>query len=308
MTLEYSTILMVALKAIPCLDMKDEDCRKVARAQKLLPRDEKELLDAIMPSVINLYGRENLDDEEEIVYAKSILWDALDYLMFLQRSGIEVVGCLDPLYPKQLRYLEDFPVLLYVKGNVSLLGNPDRLAIVGTREPSQYGKKVARRLGAYFAEKGFTVVSGLAKGCDTEAHWGCIEAGGKTVAVLAHGLDMVYPEENADLAKAIIAKGGCLVSEYIPPDQPSPQTIIERDRIQAALAKGVIVVESETHSGAMHTARFALQLVRKLGCMGYYREVPEAKMAGNNELVDSGEAVRLVDAQDMEEFFKEIIW
>lgn len=73
------------------------------------------------------------------------------------------------------------------------------------------------------------------------------------------------------------------------------------------MAKGVIVVESETHSGEMHTARFTLQLVRKLGCMGYYREVPEAKMAGNDELVDSGEAVRLVDAQDMEEFFKEII-
>ncbi len=175
---------------------------------------------------------------------------------------------------------------------------------MGSREPSEYGKKVARRLGKRLAEAGMVVVSGLAKGCDTEAHWGCIEAGGKTVAILAHGLDTVYPEENAQLAKAIISSGGCLLSEYIPPAEPTKKSFIERDRIQAALSKGIIVVESDVDGGTMHTAGFASQLGRKLGCMGYDREVADAKLGGNNKLVAEGKALRLVDAKDMNEFIR----
>jgi len=146
------------------------------------------------------------------------------------------------------------------------------------------------------------VVSGLAAGCDTEAHWGCIEAGGKTVAVLAHGLNMIYPEENKDLADSVINSGGCLVTEYRPSEEPEKEHFIARNRIQAALSKGVIVVESEIAGGTMHTARYALQLGRKLGCMGYNRDVSDAKMNGNDLLVKEGKAVRLVDAEDMDEF------
>lgn len=307
MTLEYPTILMVALKAAPCLDLSAAACRRFARIQLPSPQDGRDLMGVLAPYVEKLYGGDQLDEGERDVHASFILWNAVDYILSIQGGGIGIVGCLDAQYPKELQDLDDFPVLLYVRGNTAALANPNKVAIVGTKEPSEYGKKVARRLGAYFAEKGLTVVSGLAKGCDTEAHWGCIEAGGKTVAVLAHGLDMVYPEENQRLAEAIIEAGGCLVSEYMPPDQPTPQTHIERDRIQAALAKGVIVVESEIDGGTMHTARYALQLGRKLGCMGYDREVPEAIMTGNDQLVNAGKAVRLVDAEDMERFCKEII-
>lgn len=148
-------------------------------------------------------------------------------------------------------------------------------------------------MGRFYAEKGWVVVSGLAQGCDTEAHRGCIEAGGKTVAVLAHGLDMVYPPENESLAKDIIESGGCLVTEYRPHDMPEEEHFIARNQIQEALCKAVIVVESDFEGSTMHTAQYATQLRRKLGCMSYLPDktgTEDAKMEGNDSLVKAGQA------------------
>lgn len=309
MSIDYPQILITTLKSLGCLAKDDDFCRRFVRSLERPPRDDRELLAAITPVVVEQLICEPGDEEYEDTVVGFTLWVAVDYLLFLQQTGYALIGCLDDLYPKELLDLEDFPVVLYVKGDVSILTNPDRLAIVGTQEPSAYGKKVARRLGTRFAENGFTVVSDLAKGCDAEALWGCIEAGGKTIGVLAQGLEMVYPEDT-ELAEAIIASGGCLVSEYIPPDEPTKQSCIECRRIQAALGRSVIVVESEIDGGAMHTARYALELGRKLGCMGYLAGkvgTEGAKTAGVDSLVKSGKAVRLVEGKDLAEFTEVII-
>ncbi len=213
----------------------------------------------------------------------------------------------DPLYPQRLMELPDHPAELYCLGNTAILTTDKAIAIVGTREPSEAGRKLAYDLGRLCSEQGWLVVSGLARGCDTGAHWGCVEQGRPTLAVLAHGLDMVFPPENAGLARAILESGGCLVSEYPCGVKPLKENFTARNRIQAALAQAVIVVESELEGSTMHTARFALELGRELACLVYDKVVPEARLEGNEHLVSSGKAVRLVTEQDIRGFLDKIL-
>ncbi len=296
----YVLALLIGLHYTP------ETCRQILETCPTIPASSQEMAELCYTKTsetryvgslksLSWVCRDQMD-------ARSALADGFWVIDDHKDNGIQVICCLDDQYPRSLRDLPDYPLVLFVAGDPKVLINRRLIAIVGSREPSEYGKRVSHRLGEFFAERGWKTVSGLALGCDTEAHLGCLEAGGKTVAVLAHGLDHLYPEENRVLAERIISSGGCLVTEYRPHEEPSKDKFIARDRIQAALSRGVIIVESELEGGAMHTARYALQLGRKLGCMGYDREVADAKMSGNDKLVEEGKAVRLVDANDLDRF------
>jgi DNA processing protein len=156
--------------------------------------------------------------------------------------------------------------------------------------------RVAERLASSAAISGFAIVSGLAHGCDTLAHKGCVDVGGVGVAVLAHGLDKVYPAANKSLAQKLLDCGGCLVSEYPLGMTPMKTAFAERDRLQSGLSDCVLVIETDVKGGTMHTVRFARQQDRLLACIDH----PEAwwgqpKVQGNRQMIADRWAVPIAD-------------
>ncbi len=165
-------------------------------------------------------------------------------------------------YPTPLTEgVHDPPLVLYVRGDCSVF--PEQaVAVVGTRTPSGGGRRLARRISEDLARFPFVVVSGLASGVDAIAHQACLKAGGRTIAVLAHGLHTVHPTAHRQLAERIIETGGALVSEYPPGEPARKSTFVPRNRIIAALSVATVVVEGGVKSGARHTADFALEYER----------------------------------------------
>jgi len=166
-------------------------------------------------------------------------------------------------YPPLLREIFDPPQFIYCRGT---LPNPEKpaVALVGTRHPSAAASVQAYALGREFARAGITVISGLALGIDALAHRGCLEGGGCTAAVLGSSVDEVYPASNRELARRILKAGGSLLSEYVPGTKPRKHYYPQRNRIISGLARATVIVEAPAASGALHTARFALEQGRDL--------------------------------------------
>ncbi len=171
---------------------------------------------------------------------------------------IKTVSLKDDSYPRLLRETKDPPSTLFYRG---VLPDPDSMmiAIVGTRKATEEGKTVAREMAGALSRKGITIVSGLALGIDGSAHAGVVDVGGKTVAVLANGLRSVYPAAHEKLAERILGLGGCLFSEYEPGEPPLAYKFLERNRIVAGLGVATVVVEAPRRSGALVTARLAVE-------------------------------------------------
>ena len=169
----------------------------------------------------------------------------------------------DERYPDILRSIKYPPQKLYVLGDVNLL-NKRCISIIGSRNCSSQGANLAKKYAIEFCKKGYCVVSGLAKGIDTSAHIGALEARGKTIAVLGSGFNNIFPKENIKLFKKIIENGGAIISEY---DEKKPITskgFVMRDRIISGLSKGVVIAEAKENSGTAITADFAIKQGRKL--------------------------------------------
>ena len=204
--------------------------------------------------------------EEEAAEA----WDtALRQVELCEDAGVHVLSFLDSGYPDRLRQIPDPPVTLYVKGSLDALNPDDSVAIVGTREPTEFGMRAARVSGSMAARMSTVVVSGLTKGCDTWAHQDSIEANGTGVVVLAHGVDSIYPAENRGLASELLDSGGCWVSEYPVGSRPARWSFAERDRIQSGLSDAVLVVETDVKGGTMHTVTAAKRQNRALACIAH---------------------------------------
>jgi DNA processing protein len=172
-----------------------------------------------------------------------------------EKAGIEIVHFSDKKYPENLQGLDDSPVTIYVKGKLLKKDN-NSLAIIGSRNNSMYGKNMAGMFSYELAKKGITIISGLARGIDTEAHEGALSAKGRTIAVLGSGLDTLYPPENKTLAGQIV-KNGALVSEYPITYPIYPNNFVERNRIVSGLSKAILVIEGAEKSGTLTTASFA---------------------------------------------------
>jgi DNA processing protein len=189
------------------------------------------------------------------VMAKQSL-DLTGELARLDRAGVTAISWDDEeRYPRLLRHVPSPPVVLYVRGEL-LPQDEIGVAVVGTRVPSQYGRRVAQTLAGELAAKGVAVVSGLARGIDAKAHRAALEAGGRTLAVLGSGLDVIYPPEHAGLAREI-ARSGAVISDYPLGTKPDAVHFPARNRIVAGLTLGTIVIEAGDTSGALITARFA---------------------------------------------------
>ena len=175
------------------------------------------------------------------------------------QHGVRVVTLLDDDYPAILRRMTDPPIVLYVRGEWRDSDAERSVAIVGTREASAYGQTVARKFGRELAENGSTIISGLARGIDTAGHWGALEAGGRTIAVMGHGMAGIYPSENQELSDAICNGHGAVVSEFPMLTRPGRTTFPQRNRIVAAWSQAVLVAEAPLRSGAIHTAHLAAE-------------------------------------------------
>lgn len=183
-----------------------------------------------------------------------------------QELGIEEIPFYDARYPRLLSLILDFPPILFVRGRSECLKSTRNVAVVGTREPTPTGRARASMIASYFAAKGYVVVSGFAKGIDTDAHRGAIEAGGITAGVLGDPLDQLYPAESRHLMMEAVGRGGCLLSEKPLGTSATKADFIRRDRIQAGLSLGVIAVQAGINSGTMQTALFAKRYGRPVFC------------------------------------------
>ena len=180
----------------------------------------------------------------------------------IYRAGVTALAPSDPRYPSRLGEIADAPPLLYVKGT----WRPEDewgVAVVGTRRATAYGRQAAGELSRGLAANSVTIISGLARGIDTIAHHAAIESGGRTVAVIANGLDTVYPPENARLSEQI-AEHGAVITDYPLGTKPRAEFFPRRNRIMSGVALGTLIVEGDHDSGAMITARFALEQGREV--------------------------------------------
>jgi DNA processing protein len=205
-------------------------------------------------------------------------------LAWLAASGTELLLCIDPDYPPLLGAVSGAPAALYVQGSVALLAAP-QLAMVGSRSPTPAGRATAREFAASFAREGLTITSGLALGIDAASHEGALHGGGPTIAVCATGLDRVYPAEHATLA-ARIRECGALVSEFPPGTPPRRGNFPLRNRIISGLSLGTLVVEAGRQSGALITARLALEAGREVFAIPGSIHSPQSR--GCHQLIRDG--------------------
>lgn len=234
---------------------------------------------------------------------KKANFESIEMLSKSEADGIVSIAYGDSNYPKRFKQLKDPPVLIFAKGDTSILNFDRIVGIVGTREPTAYGTRCSHAIAMTFAKNGFAIASGLAKGSDTAAHRGCIDASGKTIAALAHGLHMVYPAQNRELAAEIIEKGGCLISEYVLGTPPQSHQFIERDRMQAGISDCLYVIETGIKGGTMHAVRSCTELKRPLACLSHPEQYSgHEKTQGNRMLIEQMGAIAVKDKDGLLDF------
>lgn len=229
------------------------------------------------------------------------------YQDLVSKSDVNIVTILDKEYPAKLRSLGNkCPAILFYKGDLNVLDEKS-LAVVGTREPSEWSRKVEKQLTNKIIElSDRVIISGLALGCDTIAHRTCIESGGKTVAVLPCGVHNISPDENKGLSEKIVESGGLIISEYYPEEAATQYTFVERDTLIAAFSDATFVVECGIKSGTMHTVDAAEKMERKIAA--YYTETKgKGNYEGNKYIIENKSACKVVDTETLKTFLDSII-
>ena len=247
------------------------------------------LSDEAKPAELPLDLPKDIDCYREMIERALPL--AEEELARCRQAGITLLPYFASDYPVALHALGGSrPVLLYAKGDLGLLQSPASiLGIVGTRQPSPEGLAAAHRIAYEEAEKGRVILSGLAYGCDAAAHHGALEATGRTIAVIATGLDRAHPEAHQALQDRIIASGGLVLSEYPLATPIDTYRLVARDRLQAALSAELLVIECGVQSGTMHTVRFAERYHRPIFALPPHTDrLPS--LEGNRKLLQSGRA------------------
>lgn len=201
----------------------------------------------------------------------------------------------DNRYPEQLKKIKKPPKQLYIKGNIELLETPS-IAIIGSRENTKYGEKMAKKFAKELSLNGFTIISGMAKGIDTFAHIGCIEENGNTIAVLPSGLKNIYPEENKEIYEKIIENNGLIITEYEENIKESSKRFLERNRIVSGLAIGTLVIEGGYRSGTSVTARLTKEQNKNVFCIP--SSLDNSKGITPNKLIKDG-AYLVTEVEDI---------
>jgi len=235
------------------------------------------------PSMLESAGirRESID----ALKTGDVREQAAHQLRMLEEIGGEVITLIDNRYPRLLRETFDPPIVLYATGDITRALAQPVIAIVGSRHCSTYGRNVAEMLARELAERGITIVSGLARGIDSAAHQGALDGRGLTVAVMGTGLDSIYPKENKKLAARIV-ESGALLTEFTLQSPPLPQHFPFRNRVISGIALGVLVVEGAERSGSLITARMAMEQGRDVFAVP--GNITSAKSFGPNTLIKDG--------------------
>lgn len=207
-----------------------------------------------------------------------------DLAFEMPKCGIMTI--VDPDYPEELKQPEKPALVLYYYGDIGLLKAKTKIGYIGSRKASEYGLRTAAKLSADIAKRGYVLVNGLARGIDTAALTAALDASGKVIAVLGSGIDRCYPPENEGLYERI-KKEGLVISEYPLTTSPTTVTFPMRDRLIAALSKGLIVGEASSKSGTMITVAYALVTGRDVGCVPY----PADEDSACNTLIKEGAAM-----------------
>lgn len=251
-------------------------------------------------NISGLYDLYNLIAETRISHATIPLPDLLELekafihaqqvMEQCDKKNIAIITANDAYYPKKLLRLSDYPIVTYLRGNIDAINATLSAAVIGTREPSPFGFKMGRRVSTLLAKNGFSIISGLAIGCDTAGHLGALDIQAPTVAVLASGVDIIYPKENTALAEKIIDQGGALFSEYEVGFRPQKSTFVERDRLQSGLSDGLLVIETDVQGGTMHAVKAAKKMNMTVGCVSNHPESLKdfSKIRGNKMLINEG--------------------
>ncbi len=239
--------ILIALNTIDGIPVSSLDTLKPLFSRQGTPPGEQALIHegGLRPKVVKRILRTDLAKTADTELEEA------------QRLNLRIVTIEDPEYPPPLKEIFSPPTILYMKGTY-LPKDQTALAMVGSRQADYRGKSLAKTLAGSLARRGITVVSGLARGIDTEAHRGALEAGGRTLGVLGSGFKHFYPVENRQLAEKI-AEQGCIVSEFPCDRPPRPRNFPRRNRIISGLSKGVVVVQATRRSGSLITARLALE-------------------------------------------------
>lgn len=243
--------------------------------EKILNLSKKELMEVqgigevVANEILKQEYRENLEK----------------YLNYMKQNKIGMITIMDKDYPESLKKLYDSPITLFYKGNKQLLKKKS-IAIVGCRQCSEYGKKVSFGFSYELAKHGQVIVSGMARGIDAYAHRGCLNANGKTIAVLGSGVDQVYPKENLGLYEEIIKSEGLILSEYIIGTKPNKMNFPARNRIISTLAESLLVVEAKKKSGTLITVDFALEQGKEIFVIP--GNITSENSNGTNELIKQG--------------------
>ena len=249
------------------------------RALQATP-DELRKIDRLSPAVCDL------------LIHKPVLYPIERELELIEKYGCQVLTLYDAEYPSHLKEIDTPPFVLYVKGKL-IPEDALSISLVGSRDAKDYGRKVSYRLSYQLAQRGITVISGLARGIDTSAHRGALEAGGRTIAVTGNGLSVVYPATNSNLAGKIEASGA-LVSEFPMAAKPKPRNFPRRNRIISGLTLGTVVVEASNRSGALITARLAAEQNREVFAVP--GEIFSELSTGTHRLINDG--AKLINTVD----------
>lgn len=207
------------------------------------------------------------------------------------------VRCDEEEYPERLKEIMDYPKILFYKGDLSL-AQKCCVAVVGSRKTTQYGRNTAELIGQRLAQKEIIVVSGMARGIDTCAHTGTLDAGGKTIAVLGCGVDVCYPKENRELME-LIEKNGLILSEYPPGTEPRKYYFPQRNRIISGLSEATVIVQAGNNSGALITAEFAAEQGKDV--FSVPGNIDSRYNLGNNKLLKEG-AIPVTCIEDILEY------
>ncbi|MBE5735126.1 MAG: DNA-protecting protein DprA [Clostridiales bacterium] len=220
-----------------------------------------------------------------------------NYICNVNSMGIDIVTYLSDMYPDNLREIHNPPLLLYTKGDLSLMSGSDNLAVVGTRRATSYGEEVTNVFCKTLAKEGLCIVSGLADGIDTFAHQSAVNVKGKTIAVLGSGINNIYPAVNVGLAEKIIATGGLVISEYPPNEGPQAYHFPARNRIIAGISKGVLIIEAPLRSGALITKEYALDCNRDIFVVP--GRITDIYSKGSNEVIKSCQGAIVLSPEDI---------
>lgn len=195
----------------------------------------------------------------ELILSKQTKNRAKEIFEQSQREKIKIISLKNSSYPKRLKNISEYPLVLYAKGNTKLLNDTKTISIIGSRSASEYGKSTTLKFSYLLSQKEYTIISGMAIGIDSYAHKGALLSKGKTIAVLGSGINYIYPKENEKLYNEILLKNGLIISEYPLNTKPIPKYFPYRNRIISGLADKVLVTEAHKRSGSIITATLGLE-------------------------------------------------